>query len=106
LHTKAFAIDRRHLFIGSFNFDPRSANINTEMGVFIDSSELAEAFVKGARHHVPRQSYELMLGNKGALRWRGIDDDNEVILNKEPQAGLWHRIAGHIARVLPIRGQV
>jgi putative cardiolipin synthase len=106
LHTKAFAIDRKHLFIGSFNFDPRSANINTEMGVFIDSPELAEAFVKGARHHVPRQSYEVMLGDKGALRWRGLDNDSEVILNKEPQAGFWHRFAGHIARLLPIRGQV
>lgn len=106
LHTKAFAIDRKHLFIGSFNFDPRSANINTEMGVLIDSPQLAEAFAKGARHHVPRQSYEVMLGKKGALRWRGIDNDDEVILDKEPQAGFWHRFAGNIARLLPIRGQV
>jgi putative cardiolipin synthase len=104
LHTKAFAIDGKHLFIGSFNFDPRSANINTEMGVFIDSPELAEAFVKGARHHIPRQSYEVLLSEKGALRWRGKDDD--VLLHSEPQAGFWHRIAGHIARLLPIRGQV
>ncbi|MDH3616430.1 MAG: phospholipase D family protein [Gammaproteobacteria bacterium] len=106
LHTKAFAIDGEQLFIGSFNFDPRSANINTEMGVFIDSPELAEAFVKGARHHVPRQSYELLLDEKGALRWRGMHNDNDVILKREPQAGIWHRIAGRIARLLPIRGQV
>jgi putative cardiolipin synthase len=106
LHTKAFAIDGEHLFIGSFNFDPRSANINTEMGVFINSPELAEAFMKGARRHVPRQSYEVMLGNKGALQWRGMENDKEVTLDKEPQTGLWHRVAGHIARLLPIRGQV
>ena len=41
LHTKAFIVDRERLFIGSFNFDPRSANINTEMGVFIDDPGLA-----------------------------------------------------------------
>jgi putative cardiolipin synthase len=35
LHTKAFIVDRKELFIGSFNFDPRSANINTELGVII-----------------------------------------------------------------------
>jgi putative cardiolipin synthase len=106
LHTKAFAIDRKHLFIGSFNFDPRSANINTEMGVFIDSPELAESFVKGARLHIPRQSYEVMLGNKGALRWRSTGKEDEVILTREPQAAFWHRLAGHVARLLPIRGQV
>jgi len=41
LHTKAFIVDRREMFIGSFNFDPRSANNNTELGVIIRSPELA-----------------------------------------------------------------
>lgn len=41
LHTKAFLIDREKLFIGSFNWDPRSANINTEMGIVLDSPGLA-----------------------------------------------------------------
>ena len=39
LHAKAFAVDRRYLFVGSFNFDPRSVNINTEMGIVVDSPE-------------------------------------------------------------------
>ncbi|MDH3336205.1 MAG: phospholipase D family protein [Gammaproteobacteria bacterium] len=106
LHTKAFAIDRERIFIGSFNFDPRSANINTEMGVFIDSSQLANAFIDSAKHHVPRQSYEVKLSANGRLRWHGIDGDTEVVLDREPQAGFWHRCAGHAARLLPIRGQV
>ena len=42
LHTKSAVVDRRHVFIGSMNLDPRSANINTEGGVFIDSPPLAE----------------------------------------------------------------
>ena len=42
LHAKTFAVDRRRVFVGSFNFDPRSAKLNTEMGVIIDSASLAE----------------------------------------------------------------
>ena len=41
LHSKAFAVDDRYLFVGSFNWDPRSVNINTEMGILIDSPALA-----------------------------------------------------------------
>ncbi len=36
LHAKAFTVDDRYLFVGSFNWDPRSVNINTEMGILID----------------------------------------------------------------------
>jgi putative cardiolipin synthase len=42
LHAKTFAVDQRRVFVGSFNFDPRSAKLNTEMGVIIDSASLAE----------------------------------------------------------------
>ena len=106
LHTKAFAIDRRQLFVGSFNFDPRSANINTEMGVFIDSPEMAGAFTEGCHKHVPLHSWEMMLSARGKLRWRGVRDNEEVLLNKEPLAGFWLRAAGRAAQYLPIRGQV
>ena len=106
LHTKAFAIDRTKLFVGSFNFDPRSANLNTEMGVIIDSPELAQAFVRGAQRATPRETYEVILGINGALRWRGLEDNVGVMLDKEPQAGFWRRVAGGVARWLPIRGQV
>jgi putative cardiolipin synthase len=106
LHTKAFVIDSEQLFVGSFNFDPRSANINTEMGVFIDSPEMAAAFMKGAKKHVPAQSWQVMLSDRGAVRWRGIDGDEETLLDREPQAGFWQRVAGRLAQLLPIRGQV
>ena len=41
LHAKTFAVDQRSVFVGSFNFDPRSAKLNTEMGLVIDSAPLA-----------------------------------------------------------------
>src|SRR5690606_36067072 len=42
LHAKTFAVDGARVFVGSFNFDPRSANLNTEMGFLIDSPVLAQ----------------------------------------------------------------
>ena len=106
LHTKAFAIDSSRLFIGSFNFDPRSAYINTEMGVIIDSNELAGAFTKAVHDAAPHETYEVLLNEKGKLRWQGLEDGNEVILNKEPQAGFWRRFVGGFMRLLPIRRQL
>ena len=41
LHAKTFAVDGARIFVGSFNFDPRSAQLNTEMGFVIDSPALA-----------------------------------------------------------------
>ncbi len=106
LHTKAFVIDRDHLFIGSFNFDPRSAFINTEMGVIIDSPKLAQEFVRRVHEATPHQTYEVFRNENGALRWRGLENDKEVILTKEPQTGFWRRFVAGLMRLLPIRGQL
>ncbi len=106
LHIKAFAIDRQRLFIGSFNFDPRSAFINTEMGVIINSPELAGDFVTRADEAIPSKTYEVYRNENGSLRWRGLENGNEVILTKEPQTGFWRRFVAGFMRLLPIRGQL
>lgn len=106
LHTKAFAIDRQKLFIGSFNFDPRSANINTEMGVFIDSPLLAAALVEGFEKYSKTQSYELRLTKKNRLRWHGYRYGQAIKTNRDPHASLALRAAAKLAQLLPIRGQV
>ena len=41
LHAKTFVVDEQRVFVGSFNFDPRSKHLNTELGLVIDSPELA-----------------------------------------------------------------
>ncbi|MBT8146150.1 MAG: hypothetical protein KJN90_04810 [Gammaproteobacteria bacterium] len=56
LHTKAFIIDEQDFFIGSFNFDPRSANLNTESGVIIHSPPLAEAMLTLVADALPQQT--------------------------------------------------
>ncbi len=106
LHTKAFIVDRRELFIGSFNFDPRSAKINTELGVIIQSPELAEQFARRVLAALPEQTFEVFLNEKGKLRWRGMEDGQEIIFDKEPHTTWWQRFVAGFMRILPIRGQL
>lgn len=106
LHTKAFAVDRREVFIGSFNFDPRSANINTELGVIIRSPVIAEELVNFVYSNAKAEAFEVFLNEKGKLRWRGYDDGVEVILDKEPQTSWGQRFMAGFYRFLPIQSQL
>jgi putative cardiolipin synthase len=106
LHTKAFIIDRREIFIGSFNFDPRSANINTELGVIIRSPELSETAAEALTAALAEQTYEVFLNENGKLRWRGIENGQEIIHEKEPQTTWSQRFSAGFMRILPIRGQL
>jgi putative cardiolipin synthase len=106
LHTKAFVVDRREVFIGSFNFDPRSANINTELGVIIRSPEIAAVVADIVESNKAEEAWELFLNDKGKLRWRGMDNGQEIILDKEPQTSWGQRFMAGFYRILPIRGQL
>ena len=106
LHTKAFVVDRREAFIGSFNFDPRSANINTELGVIIRSPKIASEIADMVSLKATTEAWEVFLNEKGKLRWRGMDNGEEVILEKEPQTTWGQRFMAGFYRILPIRGQL
>ena len=106
LHTKAFVVDRRQLFIGSFNFDPRSAFINTELGIIIDSPLLAEEVATRVDDALPTKTWEVFLNGDGRIRWRGLQDGQETILKKEPQTSAGQRFAAGFYRMLPIRSQL
>jgi putative cardiolipin synthase len=106
LHTKAFVVDRKEVFVGSFNFDPRSARINTELGVIIQSPELAEGLATAIDKALAKQTYEVFLNEKGKLRWRAFENGEEVIYKKEPQTTWWQRFKAGFMRILPIRGQL
>ena len=92
LHTKAFIVDEKDVFIGSFNFDPRSANLNTELGVIIRDPWLAE-------HYGER--FEVYLNEDGKLRWRGYRGGEEVIYDKEPETTWGQRFMAGFARIIP-----
>jgi putative cardiolipin synthase len=106
LHTKAFIVDRQKSFIGSFNFDPRSANLNTEMGVIIDDPELAEFFANRIDEVLPTQTWEVYLNADDNIRWRGMEGDELVIYDKEPKTTWGQRFMAGLYRILPIRSQL
>ncbi|HYU90979.1 MAG TPA: phospholipase D family protein [Gemmatimonadales bacterium] len=102
LHAKTFAIDRSRVFVGSFNFDPRSARLNTEMGFVIDSSALADALAQRFADEVPARAYRVGLGDTGQLHWIDRHDGVEVVQEEEPGTGVWRRLAVAVLSVLPI----
>lgn len=101
LHTKSFIVDDEEVFIGSFNFDPRSANINTELGVIIYDSDLALIYAELIDEALPSQTYEVFLNEKGKVRWRTDQDGQEIIYDKEPETTWGQRFGAGFARILP-----
>ncbi|MEE4349569.1 MAG: phospholipase D family protein [Pacificimonas sp.] len=69
LHAKTFTVDRERLFVGSFNFDPRSFALNTEMGVVIESPLLAGAVQKAFAKEILDESWHLSLTDEGSILW-------------------------------------
>ena len=106
LHTKAFLVDRSKFFLGSFNWDPRSARINTELGVIIESPELGQYLGERVYNSIYQQTYKVFLNGKNKIRWVEWVDDEPVIYTKEPKTGFWRRFSANAARILPIRGQL
>jgi putative cardiolipin synthase len=102
LHAKTFAIDRSRVFIGSFNFDPRSARLNTEMGFVIDSTALATAIADTFTTDVPERSYHVQLSDSGSLRWIEQTGRDVITHNAEPGATLWRRLRLIVLSKLPV----
>ncbi len=94
LHTKAMAIDRRWLFVGSLNLDPRSAFSNTEMGVVIDSPKLAQQLAGVYRHAAAGGAFTLRLADDGTrIEWVATDwQGHETVHADEPHDDAWLRL--------------
>ena len=89
------------MFIGSFNFDPRSANLNTELGVIIQDPELALIYTVLVEDALREQTFQVFLSEEGKIRWRGYDDGTEIIYEKEPETTWGQRFAAWLARIIP-----
>jgi putative cardiolipin synthase len=101
LHAKAFTVDRKSVFIGSFNWNQRSLNLDTELGVVIHSPQIATTLVDRVTAALPEQSFEVFLNEDGKVRWKGLDDGQEVIVDHEPQTSFWHRFNAGFLRIVP-----
>ncbi|ATR79019.1 phospholipase D family protein [Moraxella osloensis] len=106
LHTKAFAVDDKYTFIGSYNVDPRSANINTELGVLIEDKDLAKSFHNTFDNAMLNVSYRVRLNDNGQLIWQTHDDKTNkklITLDKEPHMTFVNRLWLKIFSALPFK---
>ncbi|WP_299019714.1 phospholipase D family protein [uncultured Photobacterium sp.] len=103
LHAKTFIIDQHKIFVGSFNFDPRSAYINTEMGVFLDTPEFVEYIYQQMGIGLIKNTYRLEL-NDDEIIW--VDDHTGVRYTSEPYAGFWSRLGAWFSGLMPIESQL
>lgn len=99
LHAKTFAVDGERVFVGSFNLDPRSAALNTEMGLVVDSPSLARAIGGALDTLHPQAAWRVALDDQGRVRW---DDGSATPVRAEPQAGLWRRVTARVLAWLPV----
>ncbi len=102
LHAKTFAVDRMRVFVGSFNFDPRSAELNTEMGLILHSPALAQEIAGGFDTEVPLRAYEVRRGGDGSLRWIENAPSGRKQHAKEPGTGFLRRASIGVLSKLPI----
>ena len=101
LHAKAFSFDRRMGFVGSYNLDPRSNRLNTEMGVLFDCPELVKRLPEETEADLAHTAYRLELDG-GRLVWVTRERDKEVRYTSEPEAELRKRIKVWCLSWLPI----
>jgi putative cardiolipin synthase len=117
LHAKTIAIDGERLFVGSANFDPRSAVLNTEMGIVVENPRLAgllaEWFVQG----MPQIADKLGLAPLHAA-WTRPGVEHRLVWTdaagrpthpphrEEPGAGWWRRLQVWLLSFLPIEQQL
>jgi putative cardiolipin synthase len=104
LHTKAFVVDGQRGFVGSFNFDPRSAQLNTEMGVVFDhpalAAEVKRMFDAGA---APDSAWRVQPDPDGGLRWTGTEGEQ---WRHEPESGRGLRLLVWLLSFLPLESQL
>ncbi len=98
LHMKASVVDRSRVYIGSFNLDPRARDFNTEMGVLIDSPELAGKLVQLAEElMLPENSWQVKRDDQGKLIWQSGED----IRTRQPAQSFWQRVMDLFFKLFP-----
>ncbi|MGI9308338.1 MAG: phospholipase D-like domain-containing protein, partial [Gammaproteobacteria bacterium] len=106
LHAKTFVLDQEQVFVGSFNWDPRSVSINTEMGVLIESPEMGAEMVKSVSAAFNGTAWKLRLNEKGKVEWVDDSGEKEVVYQKPPQTSTWRRFSAWATGLDAIEGQL
>lgn len=99
LHAKAFVIDKKDLFVGSMNWDPRSAVLNTEMGVIIHQPKYSSKVWQEMPHLLRRAAFDIQTKD-GDIIW--VDHQNGVTYTSEPDASVFRKIGAWFSGIMPI----
>ncbi|WP_137924680.1 phospholipase D family protein [Cupriavidus sp. 2SB] len=107
LHAKTYMVDRHQLFIGSLNLDPRSARLNTEMGIVVDSKELCDMLSQGVDESLLDAAYQVVLSEDGkSLEWVTREDGVLRIYKSEPDMNAWDKFKQAVLRLLPVEEEL
>ncbi|MET3589689.1 putative cardiolipin synthase [Bartonella silvatica] len=107
LHAKAFLVDRKTAFIGSLNFDPRSAALNTEMGILFECAPITERLnLLFSEETTGEMSYSLRLGDNNRIYWDFIENEKQHSIDYEPESNFWRRAFAKMVSWLPIESQL
>lgn len=107
LHAKTFAVDGQQLFVGSFNFDPRSAMLNTELGVVIKHPGMTQQVSDTLEQQLPRMAYKVELDDRKNLTWTGLNPQpphEPQVFQKDPGTNWFKRLLVRVMSWLPIEG--
>ena len=110
LHAKVFVLDREKVFIGSLNLDPRSFYENSEIGLIINSTEIAQGMAKGFEDDINKFTFRLELkedeDGDEQLLWHGYEDGSPVTFDVDPYTSFWRRLGVGFMSLLPIESQL
>ena len=104
LHAKAAVFDRKTVFIGSFNLDPRSMNLDTEIVLVVQSPELAAQFLDAfATDFAPENAWRIapVVGEEDDVAWITEQPAQPLVEPHDP-ASAWQRFVRSIQRFLPV----
>ncbi len=105
LHTKMITVDEQQVFIGSFNLDPRSVHLNTEIGVVLNSPHLARTIHQSLNENVEKYAYQVLINADQHLKWTLTDKNNQLkTYDKEPKVKWWQQAFVTVVGWLPIEG--
>lgn len=103
LHAKSVVFDRKTVYVGSFNLNPRSRYLNTETALIVHSPELAERIAQDIEENMqPENSWHVVLDEAGGLEWHARTAGEDSVVTHEPMTGLWTRIKSSIFSLFPV----
>ena len=110
LHAKAFIFDRKQVFIGSLNLDPRAVLHNTEIGVVLTSTEIARGMSDWFDRNIELMAFRLELRTDEdgyeQILWHGLENGEQRVFDVDPYTSFWRRFGIGFMGLLPIESQL